>query len=62
MNTRRFNEFDYRDATAKILSASDISIAEKLIYQWVKQDKISPRQMSELLIAAHENKVDNLAN
>ena len=58
MNTRRFNEFDYRDAAARIRSEHNLSIAEKLIYQWVKQDKISPQQMSELLITAHNRKVD----
>jgi len=61
VNTLRFNEFDYRDAIARIRSEDNLSIAEKLIYQWVKQDKISPRQMSQLLIVAQENRVDILS-
>jgi hypothetical protein len=38
----------------RVNECRDMSDAEKLIYQWVKQDKISPAQMGELLIFAHK--------
>lgn len=36
------------------LSASDI--AYKLIYQWVKEDRINPSQMAELIKTTHSTK------
>jgi 5-bromo-4-chloroindolyl phosphate hydrolysis protein len=51
----RWSDYMISDKQRKLLdSCTDMSQAEKIIYQWVKQDHISPKQMGELLIECHK--------
>ena len=50
----KFSEHEMKEALQKIQSEDSMKSAEKLIYQWVKQDKISPAQMSDLLLNAYK--------
>ena len=36
---------------------TDMRQVEKIIYQWVKDDRISPKEMGELLIACYKKLV-----
>jgi hypothetical protein len=36
----------------KVLGCSNFDAASKLVYQWVKQDHITPAQMGDLMIYA----------
>jgi hypothetical protein len=50
----RLSDYDMKEALLKIQSKDSMQSAEKVIYQWVKEDKISPAQMSDLLITAYK--------
>ena len=50
---------------ARILEANSQAEAERLIYQWIKQGKISPTEMGKLFMSLlkyieHERQLDEL--
>lgn len=43
---------EWNNMMVKVTQQSNYDQATKLIYQWVKQNRVSPTQMSELSVAA----------
>ena len=51
MNMNRWCPFTLAEKQNHLLaSCSNMAQAEQVIYQWVKEDRIGPKQMSEMLI------------
>jgi hypothetical protein len=48
------DEYQMRAMIERVKQTESFAYAKKLVYQWVKQDKINPKQMAELIILAHK--------
>ena len=53
----RWSEYELKEKRARLALCSSMKEAEKLIYQWVKEGRIGPSQMSELIVEMYKEKV-----
>ena len=51
----RADTYQYREFQSKVRQAESWEHANKLIYQWVKEDRINPAQMSSLTVLAYKH-------
>lgn len=46
----RFNKYELKEKEDFLLGLPNMAAAERIIFQWVKDDKLSPAAMSHLIL------------